>query len=42
MNIAFDLSWDDCNTREKMETIALYFFLLGERGGGKQDALWSR
>ena len=33
MNIAFDLSWDDCNTREKMETIVLYFFLSGERGG---------
>ena len=31
MNIAFDLSWDDCNTQEKMETMVTYFF--GGRGG---------
>jgi len=31
---AFDLSWDDCDTQEKMETMVLYFFLLG-RGEGR-------
>ena len=34
MNIAFDLSWDDCNTQEKMETMVTYFFLGGGRGEG--------
>ena len=33
MNIAFDLSWDDCNTQEKMETMVTYFFLGGGKGG---------
>ena len=30
---AFDLSCDDCNTKEKMETTVMYFFLGG--GGGE-------
>ena len=32
MNIAFDFSCDDCNTKEKMETMVMYFFFWG--GGG--------
>ena len=32
MNIAFDLSWNDCNTQEKVETMVTYFFW---GGGGK-------
>ena len=35
MNIAFDLSWDDCNTQEKMETTVMYFFCGGGGGGGE-------
>ena len=35
MNIAFDLSWDDYNTQEKMETMVTYFFLGGGGEGGK-------
>ena len=35
MNIAFDLSWDDCNTQEKMETMVTYFFGGGGGKGGR-------
>ena len=28
-----DLSWDFCNTQEKLETIVIQFFFLG--GGGR-------
>ena len=30
---AFDLSCDDCNTKEKMETTVMYFFWGGGGGG---------
>ena len=42
ITIVFDFSWDDCNTQEKLKTMVMYFFLVGEGGGGGQYALWSR
>ena len=39
-----DLSWDFCNTQEKLETIVIQFFSGGGGGGGdggKQGKLWS-
>ena len=29
ITMVFDLSWDDCNTQEKLETIVMQFILLG-------------
>ena len=34
ITIVFDFSWDDCNTQEKLKTMVMYFFLVGEGGGG--------
>ena len=39
--IAFDFSWEVCNTQEKSETKGMHF-LVGGGGGIKQGALWSR
>ena len=36
ISVVFDFSWDDCNTKEKLETTVTQN--LG--GGGKQDVLW--
>ena len=38
ITMVFDLSWDDCNTQEKLETIVMQFILFwggrwGVRGG---------
>ena len=43
--IAFDFSWEVCNTQEKLETKGMHFFFVAGAGGGgaiKQGALWSR
>ena len=32
--IAFDFSWELCNTQEKSETKGMHFFVGGEGGGG--------
>ena len=40
INIVFDFSWGNCNTKEKSGTMVI--INLGGGGGGKQGALWSR
>ena len=32
--IAFDFSWNDWNTQEKLETMFMQFFFSGGGGGG--------
>ena len=32
--IAFDFSWNDWNTQEKLETMFMQFFFFGGGGGG--------
>ena len=39
INIVFDFSWDDCNTKEKSGKMVIKN--LGGGGGGKLGALWS-
>ena len=33
--IAFDFSWNDWNTQEKLETMFMQFFFSGAGGGGE-------
>ena len=33
ITIAFDFSWDDCNTQEKLETMFMQIFFDGGGGG---------
>ena len=34
IKIVLDISWDDCNTQEKLETRVMQISFLGGRGGG--------
>ena len=39
-NVFFDFSWDDCNTKEKLEKMLMQFFLGEGEGRSKQGALY--
>ena len=39
ITIVFDLSWDDCNIQEKLETLVLK---IGGGGGGRRGCGWGR
>ena len=42
ITIVLDFSWDDCITREKLETMVMQFFFFGGGGGGGgEGAVWS-
>ena len=34
ITVAFDFSWNDWNTQEKLETMFMQFFFFGGKGGG--------